>query len=150
MNLLVRALQNGLSGTQSHIDPIELLDKLKMDTLELSQKNRILTLLYHINRWQEFCLDILKYGKSDLSTVKHFLHPSPEDLEIMSYEEQQLTFINNLQTIKSMMSSIDLHKTIPELHNTTNLELIITLLTHNSYHIGQITQLAKDNGILAT
>ncbi|NPD89491.1 MAG: DinB family protein [Asgard group archaeon] len=149
IEILQDVFKKGLEGYDSHINPEKALSEVDS---ELCKKNldgfphSICDLLHHMITWQDVVVDSIK-GKDidwdDISKNKNW--PTLESKEDASnFDKLKNRFLEGIQQVSNIIINTDLSKSISSWRNIPNVQALMIVVTHNSYHLGQIMVLKKN------
>lgn len=149
LEILQDVFTRGLEGLDSHINPEKAL--LNVDA-ELAKKkiekfhHSIWDLLHHMDTWQNVVIESIE-GKDidweDISKNKNW--PTEESKNnSKNFERLMTSFLEGTNRVKQLIKSTDLAKPIPSWRDVPALTALMVVITHNSYHLGQIMVLKKN------
>ncbi|MCG3222690.1 MAG: DinB family protein [Candidatus Heimdallarchaeota archaeon] len=149
IEILQDVFKKGLDGYNSHINPEKAISDLDSRLAKINLDgfpHSIWDLLHHMVTWQDVVINSIK-GKDidwdDISKNKNW--PTLESKEDDSnFDKLKNRFIEGIQQVSNIIKTADLSKPIPSWRNIPNMQAIMIVITHNSYHLGQIMVLKKN------
>ncbi|WP_052131599.1 DinB family protein [Planococcus sp. CAU13] len=140
---------NGLHGERAHVDTETVFDG--MGWQQAGEKkgdfpHSVWELLFHMNYWQYFMLDILEGDMPDGANADAASWPptaGPESEE--EWEAAVVYFRNGLKAAEAEAEK-DLNEQVAEGSEATRAECLQTIVLHNSYHAGQVAFARKIMG----
>jgi uncharacterized damage-inducible protein DinB len=149
---VVKALVNGLYGKNTHCSPKKAIEGLTPTTARIKPENDYHSCwesVHHIVVWQDAIIEALKGNQVDWQNIsKNKNWPNAEYLsDDDNFTQLVKKFEDGLTQTEKMLKNIDLHKPMPSWGDNPNIQAVIVLLQHNSYHIGQIVAVRKILGI---
>lgn len=138
---------NALNGVNAHLNPVNVLEDLKIETAGKEIKNSPYTIwqvLKHINFWQERFISYINEESTPpvLTAREGWAFPSsPQNDEELKNEIQR--FISFLNTTKNF-SDKELSKRAQKYKS--GYDVIQAMASHISYHIGEIVLLRRIAG----
>jgi len=140
--IIPETIKRCLRGRDAHIAPLKALKGL---TPEMARKrpspnaHSCWELLYHIVLWQDVCLDAVRGNNVDWEAAQKKEWPSQK---MMSDDTQWgklvSKFEKGLKEASQLVEQVDLAKPIPAWGGAPTLQVLMVVVQHNSYHIGQI------------
>lgn len=144
------AFHCGLRGMWSHPDPLDVIESIDFETVGAEVEGYPLTiwqLSRHLMEWGWLILNKLKDVRHPFDTDENNFFPietAPPSPEVWAANKK--AFNQFILQCQEYFPRLDPTVTYEEWDNTNALELVITLITHTSYHIGQIVALLKLQG----
>jgi uncharacterized damage-inducible protein DinB len=140
-------LKDAFYGKFSHIDPINALKEI---TPELARKKvegierSCWDLVYHMDYWQDM---ILRAYDGEESPAKANDKDSwPDQNHVMSDEEWTALvegFERGLERLSGLAEQDDLSRSSKAWPHSSLLRDMFIMISHNSYHLGQVVQLLR-------
>ena len=140
---------NGLHGNPAHVDTAKVFDGL--DWQQAGQKagdlpHSIWELLFHMNYWQTFMLDLLKGDKPDSAdpdaeSWPHTAAPESED----EWDSALAYYLKGLKEAEQEAAK-ELAEQVMAGREETRADYLQTIMLHNSYHAGQVVFARKIMG----
>ncbi|MCM3457238.1 DinB family protein [Heyndrickxia oleronia] len=138
--------EGGLHGENAHADPLEVFEGLQWDTAGVKPANcpySVWQVLNHMIFWQDFYLTYLKgsvpvHPEHDEDSWPVEIAPSNET----EWSDAIVQFSKGLQEAEN-----EAKKDLNEMKDTklerTRGVILATLMTHNSYHTGQVALIRR-------
>ena len=140
------AITNGLLGKTAHVSPDAVFEAIDWDSVGKKPNGSIHSIwdiLNHLIYWQDYCLSLL--GGENPTSPEHAVE-SWKFTESPSNEEQWQgtvsAFLAGLQTAEDAAAA-DLSGKIASRPSESRIEVLESLIGHNSYHLGQIVLLRQ-------
>lgn len=141
--------QNALHGEGAHVDTATVFDRL--DWQQAGDKtggfpHSVWELLFHMNFWQYFMLDMLEGDPPDGENADAASWPpiaGPESEE--EWEAAVVYFRKGLEAAKAEAGKA-LDEKVVEGSEVTRAECLQTIVLHNTYHAGQVAFARKIMG----
>ena len=141
-DVISEMLSAGLYGKHTHVQPSRTLKGLTADMARKTPKGHKYScweLLHHMVVWQDFALKNLEGEKVKWSDASSIEWPSEERMvEDVEFDRLVKKFKKGLKTMKKAIQTIDLEMPAPGLPTMSAAHLVLMVLQHNSYHLGQI------------
>ena len=145
-------IRKSLKGEWAHPDPVKALEGLDWKIAGEQIPNlpyTIWQLFYHVDYWQKLILHGLR-GESvkwpkNLEESWPTSHAPDSDQE---FQQMVIEFSADLKEIESMLNDDMLAEDFPSGEGMNKAEFLRVLMTHNSYHFGQIVILRRLLGSL--
>lgn len=143
-------LANGLEGKHGHVEPkqvFEELDWIRAGQVVPSCPHSIWQILSHLIYWQEFSLALLE-GESPLPPA-HAADTWTAAVSPKEPEEWKISVESFLQGVERVVQMLRNHHGGhgTSLSEPSHLETLISLMIHNSYHLGQIVLIRRMLGV---
>jgi len=140
---LIKTISSGLQGEWTHIDPKKALDGLTPTIARKKTSTNVHScweLLHHIVIWQDTIVKHIQGETLDWNDIESKDNwPTAESMkEDSNFETLEARFHSGIEKTNILLNNVDftkLSKGYPEL---STIKLLIVLLQHMSYHIGQI------------
>ncbi|MFD1030276.1 DinB family protein [Metaplanococcus flavidus] len=141
--------RKALHGQEAHVDTATVFDGL--DWRQAGEKatgfpHSVWELLFHVNYWQDFMLDLLNGDtpKSQNPDAESWpASPSPESEE--EWDSAVAYFLKGLKEAEQEGGK-DLTEQVVAGRGETRAECLQTIVLHNSYHAGQVVFARKIMG----
>jgi len=140
--IIAEIIRRSLHGKDAHIDPLKALKGL---TAEMARKrpspssHSCWELLHHIVMWQSVCIDAIKGKEVDWEAAQRKEWPSQERMtDAAQWDNLVAKFERGLEEASQLVERVDLAKPIPAWGDAPTFQVLMVLVQHNSYHIGQI------------
>ncbi|WP_422122440.1 DinB family protein [Planococcus sp. X10-3] len=141
---------SGLHGQGAHVDAATVFDGL--DWQQAGEKaggfpHSVWELLFHMNYWQTFMLDLLKGDKPnsadpDAESWPAASAPESED----EWDSAVAYFLKGLKEAEREAGK-ELSETVIAGREETRADYLQTIILHNSYHAGQVVFARKIIGV---
>ena len=148
---IVQAIKNGLSGRMSHVSPEETFEGLDWRLAggrPSGCNHTIWQLLNHLIYWQDFCQKLLA-GQSPISP-EHAADSWIEDdapANELVFHDRVSEFLRGIESVDSEVTTGEaFERQLPANAKHSQIEVLMSLIAHNSYHLGQIVQLRQQLG----
>jgi uncharacterized damage-inducible protein DinB len=138
----------GLEGHYSHIDPEKALSGLNPEIARKKIegfKHCIWDLLYHICTWQGVVIDSITDEEIDWDNINQSENWPADEIKKKdkNFENLLIRFEEDLQRIKELIKNVDFSKPISSWQDKSIMQALMVVITHNSYHLGQILVLKR-------
>ncbi|RIV29255.1 DinB family protein [Alicyclobacillaceae bacterium I2511] len=143
---LKTAVVNGLYGRMAHVSPdaaFEALDWKSVNEKPGGATHSIWEILHHLIYWQNYCLYLLDGGSptSPEHAAESWICPE-KPVNEKHWLDTIARFMSGLSSAEEA-SLIDLEGTILAKPQESRIEVLESLIGHNSYHLGQIVMLRQ-------
>ena len=144
----VGAIDRGMHGTWSHPDLIDLLEdvdfKLAGRTVD-GLPHSIWQLTRHIIEWGWVMVNSLKgqQTKSPQEEDNNFFPSDPTPSDADTWNSHKMALEELISEMVKVAEKLDPTITFPEYDNISGANVMIILLSHNSYHTAQIVQIKR-------
>ena len=141
LEIVLNSLKKGLAGAHSHINPLKAINELDISIDQARQKieglHSIWEILFHLVFWQDIFIENIKGNDAKWDDKGSW--PTEEHLQKdENFQKLKERFIEGLKEVEVLIEEVNLKDRLPFWHNNPVLQFIVILITHNSYHIGQI------------
>ncbi|MFX0015952.1 MAG: DinB family protein [Promethearchaeota archaeon] len=145
---LINAISSGLHGDYTHTDPLFIIKGLTPTIARKKPKkagHSCWELLHHIVVWQDILLRHIKGEELDWHEIESRDNwPTSEALEDDSnFWSLKNKFEADLNEVKTLLNDIDYTKKSKGSPELSTIKLLLVLLQHTSYHIGQIITVSQ-------
>ncbi len=149
---LSQSLQKATHGKGAHRDLKAALQNLSYSDAQKQPPTGCHTsweLLHHMYVWQEAIVRAFQGQSVDWEIIqKERNWPKPEEMETADqYETLKKGYFSTLAEFEQIIQSTDLMGKIPAFQDMTGLDAVLSIITHNSYHIGQLITVRRLLGI---
>jgi uncharacterized damage-inducible protein DinB len=143
--LNIIALEHSLDGIYAHVLPSRAVEGL---TLELASRkiegfpHTIYQLIEHMNYWQDiFLKDVYKtdYAKPEHASDGWLADEAPASRDELNQSINK--FLAGIEQAKEFVKTVDDNSRIIEGKNFDVYDVLHSLASHNSYHLGQVVML---------
>ena len=150
-SILKNAILKSFHGEWTHIDPKRALEGLSINVAKEKPKgfdHSCWDLLHHVLIWQQALINNIKGQDVDWREIEEKENwPSKDEIKNdETFTHLLKTFFSNLEHSKELIKSVELFNE-KEISvgptQLTRIKLILVLLQHTSYHLGQIVSLRK-------
>ena len=145
-------IRKSLHGEWAHPDPLKALENVDWKKAGEQIPNlpyTIWQLFYHVDYWQKLILQGLRGESVKWSEkLEESWSPSnaPESEQI--FQQSVAEFNTQLKEVDSLLNDDIVNEDFPSGEGMSKLEFLRVLITHNSYHFGQIMTLRRLLGTL--
>ena len=149
--ILSEAFGRGIRGAWSHPDPIEVIDDVDFETAGRCVEGfpfSIWQVSRHMIEWGWVLVNKLKGQPVQPHDPENNYFPvesAPPDADAWRAHRQALHELAD-QTAK-LLKDVDSQARHPEFDNISTADLLMVLITHNSYHTAQIVMLRRMLGV---
>ncbi|MDQ0298152.1 putative damage-inducible protein DinB [Salibacterium salarium] len=142
-------LINGLHGDSAHVDPVHVfegLDWRKAGEQINGCPHTVWEILFHMTYWQEHLIQLLSKEYPEYPKHNHYTFPKT------SVPNNEQEWHDTLQQFRKgiKIAEAETTKDLTEQgfddKNATRGDLLIDLITHNSYHAAQSAQIRRMTG----
>lgn len=143
---LQQAMTNGLFGNMAHVSPeavFEGLDWTLAGERPAGAPHSVWDILHHLIYWQDYCLQLL-HGENP-SAPEHASESWPcrqSPLDESAWQAAVSRFLAGLAAAKTALQS-DLTEALVARPEESRVEVLQSLIGHNSYHLGQVVVLRQ-------
>ncbi len=102
-------------------------------------------LLKHTEAWQKFIIEGIQGMDVDIDDKSRYnLKPTQEEMKVDDNFTQLVDdFQNGIKQVDSLIDNLDFKKSVGAWKDASTLKMLMILINHNSYHLGQIMMLKK-------
>lgn len=139
----------GLHGDEAHVDTATVFDGLDWQQAGQKAKNfpySVWELLFHMNYWQTFMLDLLKGDRPNSADPDAESWPAAAAPESEDEWESAVAYFLKGLTEAEQEAEKDLAERVLEEREETRADDLQTIVLHNSYHAGQVVFARKIMG----
>jgi uncharacterized damage-inducible protein DinB len=135
-------LANALDGKGAHVVVHDAFDGFDLTLAEVKPhgtSHSVWDLLNHLNYWQDYALALLNGDSPELPEHAAESWQTPAFTE-QSWSDALSRLFENIDRAKEH-AALPLYEQVS--HDKKRFELIMGIIGHNSYHLGQIVQLRR-------
>ena len=140
-NLTASILTDGLLGKYTHMNPMKALEGISASVAQKEPAPGVHSIwanLYHMLFWYELIMQTIHDPDVDWKSVQGKDWPSTTKLDDAEWSRLLASFGKSLKEAKEKIVKEDLSKPIPSFKEKPIAQMLLVLVQHNSYHIGQI------------
>ncbi|TFH28765.1 MAG: DinB family protein [Promethearchaeota archaeon] len=106
-------------------------------------------LLHHMYVWQEAIVRAFQGQPVDWAEIQKVRNwPKPDDMATADqFESLKSGYLTSMADFEQIIQSTDLMVKVPAFQDMTGLDAVLSIITHNSYHIGQLVSVRRQLGI---
>ncbi|UOQ93119.1 DinB family protein [Halobacillus shinanisalinarum] len=138
-----------LRGESAHIDPILISEGLELKSVGLLVSNSphtIWEIIYHMNYWQDFIINILEGGNPKSPEHSEETWPSQKKPPgKQEWLEMVLRFKEGMKRAEDECRN-DLSEHLQGNVGNTRFHMLMDLIMHNSYHSAQVVFIRRQLG----
>lgn len=144
------AVSNGLSGRMAHVSPASAFEAVEWSSVHekpAGATHSVWELLHHLIYWQEYCLCLLEGGKPtppEHASESWIIPPAPRDEA--TWNAAVARFLQGLERALRESTTGRLDEPIAAKPQESRMEVVTSLIGHNSYHLGQVVLLRQMQG----
>ncbi len=141
------AFARGLHGMWSHPDPLDVIDKVDFETVGMKVEGYPLTIWQisrHMMEWGWMIFNKLR--KVELpyeADQKNFFPAETSSSTAAVWQAHKNAFRELILQCEDFIPTMDPNATYPEWDDSTATDLLMILISHNSYHTAQIVAILK-------
>lgn len=145
-------LIQGLHGKGAHRDLTDLLPRIFSQDARrrISQfPHSCWEILHHIYVWQAGIVQALNGKEVDWHKLENEDNwPTPDQMEKdEQWDVLVQKFIKSLKEMESAIEKVNLLEKTSSFGNMTGIQAVLSIIEHNSYHMGQMVVLLKELGL---
>ncbi|WP_373278555.1 DinB family protein [Alicyclobacillus shizuokensis] len=139
-------LLKALHGRDAHVSPQEVfegIDWTVVGQIPPGCPHSIWQIVHHLIYWQDFCLELLKGHNPPAPAHASDTWIAPMNpASAAEWKDTVNVFLAGMRKLADAIDS-DLDEEVAALSGTSRVEILGSVMAHNSYHLGQVVLLRR-------